>query len=262
MFDYKSADKVVDIAKVAGNKIMDIYKCNEFFIEYKEDNSPVTIADKAANEYILKELYNSFHIPMVSEEKSIDASVRQKWDEYWLIDPLDGTKDFIARNDNFTVNIALIKNNKPIFGVIVAPAINEIYYAYENQGCYMIKDDKVSKLPIFEKEDKYIMAKSMFHDSDDTEKFQQLNNVKKIKKIGSSLKFCLLARGDINIYPRYVGSKEWDIAAGHIIIKESKCNILDLKTLKEPVYNKEDIRNNYFIAYSNDININDLKIGW
>jgi 3'(2'), 5'-bisphosphate nucleotidase len=174
-----------------------------------------------------------------------------------LVDPLDGTKDFIAKNGEFTINIALLKKCMPVLGIIYAPAINEIYYAEKEKAAFLIKNGQNFKLPQ-QRCKEFIMARSRFHDVSEIDQFAIRNSIFKSNTIGSALKFGRLARGDINIYPRFTGSKEWDIAAGHIIIKEAGCKIVDLVTLAEPVYNKPDVKNNFFIAHSREVKFEDL----
>jgi 3'(2'), 5'-bisphosphate nucleotidase len=175
------------------------------------------------------------------------------------VDPLDGTKDFIAANDEFTVNIALIENGVPVLGLIYAPALDEIYFAKKGDGALLIKDGLETKLP--NKQCSGIIAgRSRFHDSDSFDEFLKINKIESSIAFGSALKFGKLAMGAINIYPRFVGSSEWDIAAGHLIVKEAGCDIIDLETFREPVYNKTSIRNNNFIAHNKKLNFSDFNL--
>ena len=252
-------EDIIKIVRDAGLAILDIYNTNNLGVTIKEDKSPLTKADLISNEIIIKGLRAISDYPIITEESYVEYDDRKNWGDFWLVDPIDGTKDFIAKNGEFTINIALLKECKPVLGIIYAPAIDEIYYAESGKGALLIKNGERFKLPI-QKCDEYTIARSRFHDVPELNQFCNINSIFKSKTIGSALKFGRLARGDINMYPRFNGSKEWDIAAGHIIIKEAGCKIVDLVTLAEPVYNKPDIRNNFFIAYSKDIDFNRLNL--
>lgn len=245
-------NKVVDIAKKAGEKILEIYCSDNFDIEIKEDNSPLTRADLESNEIIFKELNKLYNYPILSEEKIIDYEIRKNWNKFWLIDPLDGTKDFIAKNDQFTVNIALIKNSEPILGVIYVPAKKIVYYAQKNKGAYK----NGQKIFNNSKRKELIASDSVFHSTTETMDFLAINNITEIKRFGSAYKLGKLAEGELDIYPRFNGTKEWDTAAGQIILEEANCKIIDLKTKKTLCYNKESIKNNFFIALRKDLEIN------
>ena len=248
--------KINSIAKKAGNKIMKIYY-QDFDVDYKKDNSPLTKADIKSNEIItesLKDLYPE--IPILSEEnKEIPNNIRKNWEYFWLIDPLDGTKEFIKKNGEFTVNIALIYKNIPILGVVYAPALNLLYYAQKDRGAYKQEENKyLQKLPIYNHSNndilKIIVSKS--HYNQETREF--VNNLKKQYKniefinIGSSLKFCLIAEGKADIYPRIAPTMEWDTAAGQAVVEESKGRITKYKTKESMRYNKQNLLNPYFIT--------------
>lgn len=252
-------EDIIKIAQDAGFAILDIYDSNNLDVTIKEDKSPLTKADLTSNEIIIKGLRENSDYPILTEESYVDYDERKNWDNFWIVDPLDGTKDFIAKNGEFTINIALLKDFKPVLGIIYVPAIDEIYYAESGKGTFLIKNGERFKLPI-QKCDEYTIARSRFHDVPEIYQFAKMNSIFKSETIGSALKFGRLAKGDINMYPRFNGSKEWDIAAGHIILKEAGCKIVDLVTLKEPVYNKPDIKNNFFIAYSKEIDFNKLHL--
>lgn len=220
--------------------------------------SPLTIADILSHNIIVSELNNVSNYPVISEEAFPDYEIRKNWKTLWLIDPLDGTKDFIAKNGDFTINIALLNDCKPVIGVIYAPAIDELYYGEKDKGAFVIRNGEHLRLPLI-KFDAPIMARSRFHEGEKIEEFARLNSIKNQLFIGSALKFGRLAEGLVNIYPRYTGSKEWDIAAGHIILKEAGCRIIDLVTFAEPVYNKPHMKNNFFISLSKDMKFDNLK---
>jgi len=247
--DIKIED-IKDIALNAGESIMQIYK-REFDIEYKEDDSPLTEADKKSNEIIcdsLKKLYPK--IPILSEEnKMVEYETRKDWQYYWWIDPIDGTKEFIKKNDEFTVNIALIHKDTPVLGVVYAPALGEIYYAKEGEGAF--KNSK--RLPLFDNDEKseiLNVVASKSHLSDETKNFIDNLDTKKINQIskGSSLKLCMVAEGIADIYPRLGPTMEWDTAAADAIVRQSNKMVYQFNTDNPVVYNKEDLLNPWFIV--------------
>jgi 3'(2'), 5'-bisphosphate nucleotidase len=243
-------NKVIDIAKLAATEILKIYVENDFSIENKEDNSPVTKADLVANEIIIKGLSAISNYPIITEETPVDYQLRKNWDKFWLVDPLDGTKDFISMNGEFTINIALIEKNRPILGVVYIPTTDDVYYSEHKKGAFK----NGNRIYNSSKRKKLIAAESNFHSTEKTVIFFKKFNIKKIVKYGSSIKICKLAEGEIDLYPRLNGTKEWDTAASHIIANEAGCKLLDLNTNEELVYNKKNIKNNYFIASRNDLN--------
>jgi 3'(2'), 5'-bisphosphate nucleotidase len=245
-------NQIIKVAELAGDKILEIYTSAHFQIQNKHDESPLTIADIASNKIILENLRKISDIPIVSEEAYVEYEIRKNWDKFWLIDPLDGTKDFIAKNDEFTVNIALIEGGKPVLGIVYAPALKLMYYAQNGRGAF--KNGKRIFNDSFR--DDLIATDSNFHSSKETLAFLAKNRITHIKKFGSALKFGKLAEGEIDINPRFNGSKEWDTAAGHAILNEAGCKLLDLTTKNEMAYNKQDIRNNYFIALRMDLDYN------
>jgi len=249
-----------DIAIKAGNITLKYYKSINN-ISLKKDKSPLTKADLESNKLILESLLKlNKEIPILSEESLVDWDIRKDWETYWLVDPLDGTKEFIKGNDEFTINIALVSNNLPLLGVIYAPAMKVLYFAYKNGGCFkkIINNYKASidyfddaiKLEITSKpKDILKVICSRSHPNDEFNQWIK-NNIKdyKITQKGSSLKFCDLAEEKANLYPRLRPSCEWDIAAGHIILTEAGGKIETLDK-KEIVYNlKENVKNPYFIA--------------
>lgn len=253
---------VLNIAQQAGEKIMEVYK-NGFNIEIKDDKSPLTTADLAANDHIVKELNKlSPHFPVLSEEsKTIPFSERQSRETYWLVDPLDGTKEFIKRRDTFTVNIALIHQNKSILGVIVAPALNQSFYACRNFGSYKEdKDSSVHQIHARTLPAKPAFAGSRSHAGEALTQF--LENVKHdlgdydLVSMGSSLKMCLVAEGKVDLYPRLGLTSEWDTAAAHCIVDEAGGQLV--KTDMSPLrYNtKDSLLNPFFFT------IGDNDISW
>jgi 3'(2'), 5'-bisphosphate nucleotidase len=249
--------KINSIAKKAGDEIMRIYQ-QDFDVDYKKDNSPLTKADIHSNEVIIKNLENLYpDIPILSEEnKEIPYEIRKNWEYFWLIDPLDGTKEFVKKNGEFTVNIALIYKNIPVLGAIYAPALNLLYYAQKEKGAYkQEKNKKPQRLPIYNHTDngilKVIVSKS--HYNQETKEF--VNNLKNQYKktiefihIGSSLKLCLIAEGKADIYPRLAPTMEWDTAAGQVIVEQAGGKVIEFKNKKYLKYNKQNLLNPYFIV--------------
>jgi len=254
----------------AGKVILEVYNAGNFQVKLKSDNSPLTQADKKAHKKIVSILKKT-DLPILSEEgKEIPYKVREKWRYFWLVDPLDGTKEFIKRNGEFTVNIALIHKNKPILGVIYIPVIEELYFSLDKIGAYKINKITLAKvhrlnidelinmgmqLPINQRKKKFTIVGSRSHMTKNTEEFiaklqEKYGDVEMIFK-GSSLKFCLMAEGLADIYPRFSPTMEWDTAAGHAIalgaglkvIKHDKTNLLE--------YNKKNLLNPWFIVILN-----------
>ena len=250
----------------AGNEILKIYGKEDFNIEYKDDKSPLTLADKKAHNAIVEYL-NKTEIPVLSEEgKHLPYEERKKWEYLWIVDPLDGTKEFIKRNGEFTVNIALVENGKTIMGVIYAPYLKSLYFNEADGNAYVVdntlsegKDEEILdfihrkkiKIPLKTKR-AYRVVASRSHLSEETQKYIDKLKEKhpdiEITSIGSSLKLCLLAAGQADIYPRFAPTMEWDIAAGHAILKASGGNVINNDTNNELVYNKENLLNPYFIV--------------
>ncbi len=243
-------EDIVKIAQKAADEILKIYALQDPQIEYKKDESPLTKADIMSNKIILEELQKLADIPVVSEETNVDYAMRKDWKKFWLVDPLDGTKDFIVKNGHFTVNIALIEDNLPVLGVIAIPAKNTIYWAEKGKGAF--KDGKKIACNLERKE--LIGSDSNFHSTQDTVNFYEKHNIKDIKHYGSALKFCKIAEGEIDVYARLNGTMEWDTGAGQIILEEANAKIIDIETKKPIVYNRENQVNNYFIASRNDLN--------
>ena len=252
--------KISNISVEAGRIILDFYNKN-LNITFKADESPLTQADLASHKLITDSIKKiTPNIPILSEEEFIEWDVRKEWKKYWLIDPLDGTKEFIKKNGEFTVNIALIENNRPILGVIYAPASNELYFAKKNFGSYKILTNKqlntldnAKKISIkINKTNKVKIIGSRSHSNPILQKWVSKNfNDFQILQKGSSLKFCLIAEGFADIYPRFGPTSEWDIAAGHIILEEAGGKLKSIDN-KEILYNeKEDILNPNFFAYNN-----------
>jgi 3'(2'), 5'-bisphosphate nucleotidase len=243
---------IITIAKEAGNAIMQVYK-QDFEVEYKQDSSPLTLADKKANDIIEDGLNQlSVNIPILSEEgKNISYEDRKHWEYFWLVDPLDGTKEFVKKNDEFTVNIALIHKDTPVLGVVYAPALDVCYWAKQDKGAF--KDGKRLPLKTERQRDTYKVVVSRSHMSDETQAFVNTINTDKKKElvsIGSSLKICLVAEGEADIYPRLGVTMEWDTAAAHAISNESGITFQKYSNNRysQHKYNKENLLNQFFVV--------------
>ncbi|WP_419764244.1 MAG: 3'(2'),5'-bisphosphate nucleotidase CysQ [Arcobacter sp.] len=239
---------IKNIALEASKVIMEIYK-KDFQVEYKDDKSPLTEADLKANEIICNSLKNLYpDIPIMSEEnKQTDYDIRKNWEYYWCIDPIDGTKEFVKKNDEFTVNIALIHNQEPVLGVVYAPAIEVMYSAKKGSGAFK----NIQKLPIKRDDNKYIIVASKSHMSQETQEY--IDNIKTTKEkeltsMGSSLKLCLVADGSANCYPRVAPTMEWDTAAADAIVRESGKMTYNFETHKPLSYNKVELLNPNFVV--------------
>ena len=246
---------VIDIAVEAGNAILEIYK-NDFSVEIKSDNSPLTIADKNANEIIvagLKQLDPT--IPIISEEnKLMDYTIRKNWTKCWIVDPLDGTKEFIKKNGEFTVNIALVDKGIPVLGVVHVPAQNITYYAESGVGSFKIENGKTTKLQIRKLADDGVLkiVGSRSHQTPELLAYveQQKSKFSKVDFVaaGSSLKFCLLAEGKADVYPRLGPTMEWDTCAGQIVATEAGAVVLRFDNNDALLYNRENLLNPFFIV--------------
>ena len=245
----------------ASKDILTIYQSDDFEIENKKDNSPLTKADKAAHKIISSILQES-KIPILSEEgKSIPYETRKYWNRLWIVDPIDGTKEFIKRNGEFTVNIALIENNKPIIGVILAPDSGVLYFSEKNIGAFksIVNLDFINPenllaeavpLPLNHENQAYTVVASRSHLSKETEAYVENLRTKhgevKFMSIGSSLKLCMVAEGKANCYPRFAPTMEWDTAAGQAICEAAGFKVIDFETKKSMKYNREQLLNNWF----------------
>ena len=241
-------------AKEAGNVILEIYK-GDFSVTHKDDKSPLTEADQKAHEIIVKRLAELYpHIPILSEEsKEIPYEQRKDWEYFWLVDPLDGTKEFINKYGEFTVNIALIYNHKPILGVIYVPTQDVLYYAQNGLGSFkQLNGQKPTRITARNADTrKLIVVASRSHFSKETEEFiKKLEEEHEIEleHIGSSLKFCLVAEGKADIYPKLGPTMEWDTAAAHAIVNESGKKVMKYDSHEELTYNKKNLLNPWFVV--------------
>ncbi len=250
MLNQINIQDIVTIAKEAGNAIMQVYN-QDFQVEYKQDSSPLTLADKKANDIIEDSLSQlSVNFPILSEEgKEIPYKDRKHWEYFWLVDPLDGTKEFIKKNGEFTVNIALIHKNTPVLSVVYAPALDVCYWAKQDEGAF--KDGKKLPLKAESQRNTYKIVASRSHMSDETQAFIDAIDTQKEKEIisiGSSLKICLVAEGEADIYPRLGPTMEWDTGAAHAIINEASCLLIrfNKKINYQHLYNKQNLLNDFF----------------
>ena len=240
-----------DIEKIAieaGQMIMEIYN-RDFSIEYKDDSSPLTEADLVSHRLIMDAL-KKYDLPILSEEgKKISFDERKRWDYYWCIDPIDGTKEFIKKNGEFTVNIALIHNAEPILGVVYAPALQDIYSAKRGEGAFKNK----KRLPLknnFNMQEKITVVASKSHLSEETQAFIDALDAKEIVQVskGSSLKLCMVAEGVADIYPRLAPTMEWDTAAADAIVREAGKMTYQFEHEVPLMYNKKELLNPWFVV--------------
>ncbi|MCH2214719.1 MAG: 3'(2'),5'-bisphosphate nucleotidase CysQ [Flavobacteriales bacterium] len=252
----------IKAAYLGGLEILDVYE-SDFAVETKGDKSPLTLADKRAHVKITEVLGDT--LPILSEEgKSIEFKERSAWSKFWMVDPLDGTKEFVKRNGEFTVNIALIEDGKSVGGVIYVPVKKDLYFGAIGLGSYKVSGfdgqtcdwenlvAEANSLPVASESSAYKAVGSRSHMSPETEAF--FKELKKehgeieVVSMGSSLKICLVAEGAADVYPRFAPTMEWDTAAGHAIAKGAGKNIMDQTTKEEMAYNKENLLNNWFIV--------------
>lgn len=253
----------ISAAIEAGKVILDIYNAQSYDIDQKSDFSPITQADLQANEIIANKLKPT-DLPILSEEgENSPYQQRKNWELFWLVDPLDGTKEFIKRNGEFAVNIALVRKNTPIAGIIYIPVTSELFISIVAEGTFKLitennrttfQEIKIegNKLPVLKDNKVYKIASSRSHKNEETirfiEKIQKTHKNVEIIYSGSSIKFCRLAEGATDIYPRFAPTMEWDTAAGHAILKACEKNIWTTDHLSELTYNKPDLKNPFFIA--------------
>ena len=252
-------EEVKSIAVLAGYKILEVYNDIENFqVEQKDDDSPLTRADREANKIICEGLEKlNIKFPIISEEnKLIDYDTRKDYEYVWMVDPLDGTKEFIKRNGEFTVNIALIHKNQSIAGVVYTPVTDELYYGVKNHGAYKIVDKtekKLSTATYNQTDEALSIVCSRSHLNDATQSFiDDYNSPDKVSK-GSSLKFLIIAEGGAHIYPRLAPTMEWDTAAAQIILEEAGGTMVEAESGKPVRYNKENLLNPHFIAKAQQI---------
>lgn len=257
----------IDAALLAGKEILSIYNDpqSDFQIEKKADNSPLTLADREAHR-VISEMLGATPFPLLSEEgKLLSYAERNTWDILWIVDPLDGTKEFIKRNGEFTVNIALVRGGVPVLGVIYLPVKEELYFAEEGIGAYKLsgilrREDRsleelmaaAMRLPFIKSRNKFVVVASRSHLTPETETYigEMKNRYGQVELIssGSSIKICLVAEGRADVYPRFAPTMEWDTAAGHAIARASGMEIYQVENGIPLQYNKENLLNPWFIV--------------
>ena len=282
MNDKLSLMTSIHAAIEAGDAILQVYHSSNFKVEEKADSSPLTLADRRSHDVIMKHL-SAFGIPILSEEgQSVPYEKRKNWGTFWLIDPLDGTKEFIKKNGEFTVNIAMIRDHKPVAGVIFVPDRDILYFASDKIGSYradfsLISDlvnsqrldetgssqieemltgiiNQSAKLPVDDSTDRpFTIAGSRSHSTPELETFveekrREYGEVEFISA-GSSLKLCLVAEGRADIYPRTGPTMEWDTAAGQAIVENAGGKVFKYDTEQQLEYNKENLLNPWFVVY-------------
>ena len=268
----KNLPTIIDAALRAGGAILEIYK-RDFEVEFKADESPLTEADKAAHHIICDALEDT-GLPILSEEsKAIDYEDRKDWTKYWLVDPLDGTKEFIKKNGEFTVNIALIEHGRPIMGVVYAPVLKTLYVGIVGEGAFRAIGDELFQT--LEKWDGKVpsignlaeplplssdlcppssairVVASRSHLNEETEAFiAELEKKGRVELVssGSSLKLCLVAEGSADVYPRIAPTMEWDTAAAQAVVEASGATVVQYGTDEPLAYNKENLLNPYFVV--------------
>lgn len=255
---------IIKAALLAGKEIMEIYVKDDFDVGFKNDNSPLTNADIRSHEIIM-ELLKKTNIPVLSEEgKNIPYEERKHWKKLWIVDPIDGTKEFIKRNGEFTVNIALVEDQVPIMGVIYAPALQTLYYGSGKQAFkienvtienYSDQIKNAQLLPVQTNTNgrqKITVVASKSHLSGETKQYIdslriEYDEVTTISK-GSSLKLCMVAEGSAQQYPRFAPTMEWDTAAGQAICTSAGFDVVDMNTEKTMTYNRLNLLNNWFLV--------------
>jgi len=256
-------DELLEIAIRAGEAIMEIYK-QPFEVVTKKDGSPLTIADKNANKIITDYLFANYTIPILSEENDdVSYEIRKDWKQLWIIDPLDGTKEFINKRREFTVNIALVEHGRPVLGIIYAPVFKELYYAVKNHGCFFVYQNVKAKIhsksalqfqnKTFQKINKPHLKVILSRSHNDgfvlEDYIQQKDFTIQALAMGSSLKFCRIAHGIVDMNIRMKPTSEWDTAAAQIILEEAGRQLVKYEDGTPLEYNKQDILNPYFVAY-------------
>lgn len=253
----------ITAALEAGKAILEIYHSGEFDVEIKGDNSPLTKADKASHNVIMSYLTKT-GIHVLSEEgKEIPYEERREWNKLWIVDPIDGTKEFIKRNGEFTVNIALIENQKTLIGVIFVPVTGILYFSSKEMGAFKVNVNletfdletlitKADKLPLQRKDKTFTVVASRSHMSQETEAYveemkAEHGTVNLISK-GSSLKLCMVAEGAADCYPRFAPTMEWDTASGQAICEHAGFQVIDWNTKEAMLYNRQELLNNWFLV--------------
>lgn len=249
----KELKTAIEAAKEAGKKIMEVYECGEYCTIIKPDDSPVTIADSFSEKVILEILSRDFgHYGFITEE-SFDRIGKNKDDRVWIIDPLDGTKEFIKQNGDFSVNIALVENRRPILGIIYLPCDDVLYYAVKGKGAFFEKDGLKRNIKVSEKKDELTAIRSRSRISVKYTEIFENEKVTRIRKVGSAKKACLIASGLAEIHYSFGYTMEWDTAAMDILVHEAG-GVLEELDGKKMIYNREDHlnRNGFYMINNRD----------
>lgn len=253
IFIKEAKDFFREVHPILSARVMEIYNSRDFFIDEKKDGSPVTQADLIINDILIEKLTNKFpDIPILSEENTYPKEIPTL---FWLIDPLDGTKEFINRSGEFTINVALVKNMQSIFGYVAAPAIDKIWLSEEQ----ILKESQKKSIH----SDSIVIVKSRSHSSKQDDQFEQFlknNGIDhSFMSVGSSLKICMLATNNADLYIRFGPTSEWDIAAANAVLEAYNGGIYDLHTKKKIIYGKADsVLNPSFFAISNKLRYNEI----
>ncbi|MDX1590300.1 MAG: 3'(2'),5'-bisphosphate nucleotidase CysQ [Oleiphilaceae bacterium] len=241
-------EQALTLARAAGREIMTIYE-GDFEVSLKADQSPLTEADMASHRLIVKGLKAlSPQLPILSEEAAnISWKERSQWHSFWLVDPIDGTRDFVNRSGEFTVNIALVQDGRPVAGVVTAPALGQEFWGIVGQGAWMCEGGQIRELKVQEPPREIRVLASKNHMNRETEQFIQSLGPHRLVQAGSSLKFCRIAQGEADLYPRRGPTCEWDTGAAQAVLEAAGGKVLTFDG--EPLrYGKEDFHNPYFIA--------------
>ena len=245
----------IEIARDAGARILEIYN-SDYDVQEKEDKSPLTDADLAAHNTIVKALTAlTPDIPILSEESAkLPFEERQKWNTYWLVDPLDGTKEFIKRNGEFTVNIALIDNHKSIIGVIHVPVLDIDYFGWKDGGSFKIEQGGETKSIKVRQQaaEKLVVVGSRSHGSEQLQAYMKNLGDSELLSMGSSLKFCLVAEGKADLYPRIGLTSEWDTGAAHCIVEQAGGRVTKLDMTDLDYNTKDSLLNPFFFVFGDD----------
>ncbi|MCB0836517.1 MAG: 3'(2'),5'-bisphosphate nucleotidase CysQ [Bacteroidetes bacterium] len=248
---------LIDISKEAGQEILRIYADESLFdrVDFKADDSPLTLADKAAHAAIEARLKVATpDIPILSEEgRNIPYEERSQWTRFWMVDPLDGTKEFIKRNGEFTVNIALVEGGSVIMGCVHVPVQDTTYYGAKGEGAFVIRQEeeaqKIEASDLDMNASGLRLVASRSHMSPEVEEYVEQFDNPEMVSMGSSLKLVLVAEGKADIYPRLAPTMEWDTAAAQIIVEEAGGTVINHETGTPVVYNKENLLNPHFIVF-------------
>ncbi len=248
-------EAIIDTLKDAAEKILNVYYSSSPDVRLKGDGSPVTLADTSSNDVIRGRLSAlTPGIPVISEEDSvIPYSERKRFNAVWILDPLDGTREFVSHNGEFCICLALVRDRRPVAGFILAPVTGDLWYAFEGKGSFHEKDRVITRLPLeAPPSTPVVLVSRSHHNSAEREWIEKYvaRTGAGVLTLGSALKFCRLAEGRATVYPKFGAINEWDVAAGDIILKEAGGSITETVSGKEPVYNKESLVQPYFVARS------------